>query len=844
MNVRDFKIGWRLLRKEPAYSAVVIGGLAVGVAVCFLLLGMVRHAFQYDQHVQGKDELYMLKQSYNVLGQEHGWSEGISLPARDALLAGGLPVMATFWGSREIDMRTGGQVGGNVQTIRLTTVDADFARMFPLKVLAGDLTAAITRPDALALTEETARRLFGHLDVVGKTIQIGTPEMLGGAPDGAPETPETREMNRHAVSGVVSRAYTVSALLANPPVTTSMPFAALTGTNTATWRREFRRNLTTNWGATWGRVYVKFGRDVRPRAVTETIERKFLDSAVYAHMRKESGMRAPDGHNLLEFKLSKLTDNYLDGDLEDQDGHASRTSLLGLATVAVLILLLAATNYVNLATVRTLRRQREIAVRKVMGASAGRVVRQFLSESVLVCLIATALGLVLAWLALPQFSILTQRDFSGMFSPAAIGVSLLGGLALGLLAGAYPTWSAYKVRPTDALSGRGNNESASGMLLRRVLTVLQFATALGLTGMTLAVAWQTRYASTLNPGFDPRPLMVIHAPERIGSVNGRAFYDALKRLPGVSGVAVAGGAITENVNRMDYHRKGAKGVDLSWVAVSPEYFDVHRIRAVSGRVYSPVLEAGYHSTPVGEPFEPRSVVINVSAARELGFASPEAALDQVIAEGGDDSTPIRIIGVVPDIMHRDAKSANHAELYLLSRGADVFTVRSDDDPQELRSAIEIMWPRFFPNHVLQLNSAQSFFTERYADDLRLAELLGVASAIAIAIAAFGIYVLAAYTVQRRAREIVLRKLYGAGGADIAGLVGREFAALLGAAAVLGLPVAYLATQRYMAGFIERAPVGVWTLLGSLLVAALVVLLSTARHTWGAMRAAPAALLRD
>ncbi|RLM49857.1 hypothetical protein DVK02_17600, partial [Halobellus sp. Atlit-31R] len=155
--------------------------------------------------------------------------------------------------------------------------------------------------------------------------------------------------------------------------------------------------------------------------------------------------------------------------------HGDRKTIFGLAAVGVLILLLAATNYVNLATVRTLRRQREIALRKVLGAGTGAVSRHFLAESVLVCLIATAIGLLLAWLLLPVFSDLVQRRLDRMFTPVSLGFSLLLGVGVGLLAGAYPAWSAIKVRPTAALAGRGNSETVGGLRLRRVLTVLQFA---------------------------------------------------------------------------------------------------------------------------------------------------------------------------------------------------------------------------------------------------------------------------------------------------------------------------------------------------------------------------------
>jgi putative ABC transport system permease protein len=503
--------------------------------------------------------------------------------------------------------------------------------------------------------------------------------------------------------------------------------------------------------------------------------------------------------------------------------------------VAVLILVLAATNYVNLATVRTVRRQREIAVRKVLGAGAGTVSRQFLAESVLVCLIATAIGLLLAWLLLPVFADLVQRRLDLMFTPASLGLALLLGVLLGVLAGAYPTWSALKVRPIAALSGRGNVETAGGLWLRRVLTVLQFATAMGLTGMTLAVAWQTRYASSLDPGFDPAPLLQLRTSGDMRNPKVRAFRDALAHLPGVDGVAEADMPVTVNMNGTALQRDGGASVALNWFNVSPEFFNVYGLTPVAGRLFDPARDKAEDAD---------KVVINASAARKLGFPSAQDAVGKTVREPSTDRGAIQVVGVVPDLRHRSAREPMQATIYNLSPRTGTFTVRSGRQQDEVRREIEALWPRYFPNDVQDVERVAAMFAYGYADDLRLAKLLAASSVIATAIAAFGIYVLAAYSVQRRAREIVLRKLYGAGGAAVGGLVLREFALLVGAGALLGLPVAWLALQNYLAAFTERAPIGAWTILGALLVACVVALGSTLRHLLAAVQIRPALALRE
>jgi len=804
MILRDFRIGWRLLVKEPAYSAVVVLGLAVGFAACFLLLGYVAHSLSYDRHVPQREQVYRLMQKWNTSGASGNWSDATSLRARDAVVASGAPVLASAFITSSIDVRTLGNAGGQVQTIELTVVDPDFRRIFNPPVLAGDLAAALARPDALALSRETAVKLFGSVDAVGKTVQVA------GQP------------------------YQVLAVLEDQPAATTLPYSALAGIGTAIWKPEYRQLVTTNWGSSHGPVYVKLAPGADPQAVLGSVRRAMLSSSFYQRQSPDQ-IASLNGRDMIDFRLGPLPDAYLDPLIKDASStHGDRKTIFGLAAVGVLILVLAATNYVNLATVRTVRRQREIAVRKVLGASTGAVSRHFLAESVLVCLIATAIGLLLAWLLLPVFSDLVQRKLDRMFAPGAIGLSLLLGALVGLLAGAYPAWSAIKVRPTAALAGRGNSETVGGLRLRRILTVLQFATAMGLTGLTLAVAWQTRYASTLDPGFDAAPLLIVRTADDMRSANVRAFRDALARLPGVSGVAVSDAPVTVNFNSTALRREGGTTTEISYHQVSSEFFGVYGLKPVAGRLFDPARD---------RPEDEDKVVINETAARKLGFASSQDAVGKSVVPPRGERT-VQVIGVAPDIRHRSTREPMLAKVYYTGNRTGTFTVRSEHEQEAVQRAIEEMWPRFFPNDVLEVQRMASLYSLSYADDLRLAKLLAASSVIATAIAAFGIYVLAAYSVQRKAREIVLRKLYGAGSSAIGRLVAREFVVLIGIGALFGLPVAFVAVQRYLASFTEQAPIGAWTLAAALLVAGLVALGSTARHAVAAMQIRPAQALRE
>ncbi|WP_075794002.1 ABC transporter permease [Massilia putida] len=802
MNLRDFRIGWRLLVKEPAYSTVVVLGLAIGIAVCFLLLGYVRHSFSYDEHVPERERVVQLQERWNLALLGNGWGSTASLPARDAALASGQPVLASAFLDRGINAR----VGDRVVAFGVALVDPDFEKIFAPRVLAGDLHAALTRPEALALTADTALKVFGRIDAVGRTLQ------------GDRQT------------------YVVAAVVADPPAATTMPYEALAGTNSAILPADQRAFAAGAWGFSPGRVYLKLLPGADAGAVLDALRRGQRASPLVQRDYAQQ-VAALGGRDLIDYRLQPIADVYLAPDLNDiLAPHGNRQGVIGLGAIAVLVLLLAATNYVNLATVRTLARQREIAVRKVLGASAQAVARQFLAESVLVCLLATVLGLLLAWLLLPVFADLVQRRLDGMFDPVPLATTLaLGGL-LGLAAGAYPTWSALRVRATAALAGRGAGETARGLWIRRALTALQFGVAMGLTATTLAVAWQTRYASTLDPGFDTAPLLMFPAANNMRDARTRAFRDAVARLPGVAGVAVSHLPFSVGHNIVTLRRAGGTATDINLYAVGPEFFDVYGVKPVAGRLYSPALDK------FGD--EDR-VVINAAAARQLGFPSPRSAVGQMLTNTAGSDKPKQIVGVAPDLRQRSARDGQQPSVFFLNDRVGGFTVRCSGDVDTVRRAILALWPRYFPNEDLDVVRMSSLISDIfYADDLRLARLLAAASAIATAIAAFGIYVLAAYSVRRREKEIVLRKLYGAGGAAIAQLVAREFAALVGAGGLLGLPFAWLAIQRWLGAFAERAPIGAWTLAAAVLVAGAVALVSTLRHGLAAVRIRPAAALRE
>ena len=785
--IRDLRLAWRLLAREPVYSGVAVLGLAVALAACFLLFGLVRYAWTYNDAIAGADGIVVVKERRNIFPHAT-WGESAPPPMAEKAVAAGLARAATSERSERLRAR----VGERIVQLTVSVVDANYLDFFGVRAIAGDAGAALAKPDALVLARSEAERLFGTADAIGKVLTIaGTP-------------------------------FVVRAVIADLPANTSPAFGALLGkgvhswdppppTAQAAWSRRVRLYLRPAPGV---------GLPMLSAALEDMVARE-RDASLPAELTK----KAPKP--VTSIAVTPLSKVYFDPDLlsGNSEGYSSPAAMTGLGLLGVLILVLAAVNYVNLAAVRTAARRREIAVRKTLGISSAGLAGQFLAESLLVGAGSTMIGAGLAWLTLPLFSELVGRPLASGYGAGAWAIMAAIGLGTALLSGLYPAWLAARVPASVALGGR-SGDTLEGVRLRRVLTVAQFAAAIGLVAASLSVWWQAQYASAADPGFDPAPQLVLALPGEPGSAAAHAFKAELARLPMVEGATAMSEAIgRDGVSIVSNIRMpGGSSVLIEGKAVGANFFEVFRLRPLAGRLFSRKGEEG--------------VVLNERAALALGFASKEAAVGQIV------DGKLRVIGIAPDLRFNNLRQKPGPIIYRQNEDGGVLTVRVRGPLTDARPFIEALWQRHFPNDVPDIESAASVFAQNYADDLRQARLLALASLVATALACFGIYVLASYTIRRRAREFVLRKLHGATPRHIGLLVAREWLGLLGLGALLALAPAWLWTERYLAGYVERAPMGGWPLFIACAGVGLVALAGCARQAVAAMRVSPALALRE
>ncbi len=800
ISMRDFKVGWRQLLAEPGWSAMVLGGLAIGFAVCLLLGGYVRYALSVNHAIPDSSHLYQVTMRYTIPGQSAEWFGNAPVALRSAAVSAGIPAKMTMIMPYSPSLNA----GGLVKKVDGINVDADFPEMFGVSALAGDLKQALARPDGLAITEKMAITLFGTSSVLGRTVLSG------------------------------GRTFTVRAVVPTPSRATTVPYDVIAGFESPLWQDGNKSNTLTNWGSIAGYLVFKPLPGIPATQVMDGLQKLAANTPLRNQL--SPAMLAELGNKpLIMLRSIDLASLYLaKGVTGIRQG--SPLMLLSLAVTAALILLLAMVNYINLATVRTVRRQREIGVRKILGASIKRVAAQFIAESVLVVLMANSLGLLLGWLLAPAFQSLLGVTFDALFDVPALAVYYAVSVLCGVLAGAYPAWLAASVHADQALAGRGDAETVQGLWLRRVLTIVQFSVAMGLSAVTLAIAWQTGFAIRQPSGFEAEHVLVVESG-RAASGNPAvmtSLLERLKHLPGIDSVAASMEAVGRNnwssrsemrVGNHPYH-------SMHWIGVERDFFPAIGVRPVAGRVFNPARDLD----------TAKVAVINRRAVKALGFSSETAILGQTLEGGGEAVT---IIGVVPDLRHHTLRESSKPMVYLLADTSmrNVINIRISGDMATVRSAVEQQWRQAFPDEVFEAKSGTLILSDGYREELRVFKMLSAATVVALLLAAFGIYVLSAYSVQRRAREIVLRKLYGARRGDIARLISCEFVWLLGISAVTGLPVAMLAILNYLSGYVETAPIGGWTLLAALLVSVLVAALSTLRHLRSAMAMRPGDVLR-
>ncbi len=816
----------RNLMRNWLFGAISILGLAVAFAAAILIAQFVRNEFSYDHWLPGYQQVYKIADILTQPGQP-----GEPSDQTNAVIAGAL--RTTFPGAIVTARLAQDGPGvrhwpGDVLTTErgFAWADPDIFKVFPLPVLAGNLDSALQQPDTVVITRNVARKYF-HRDLpVGDTLQIETVEFP--SPGGPPGPPR-----------LVWRAMRVMAVLKDLPSNTNLTTEILASGLTP---HSGLANLGhAGLGMTGTYTFVR----LRPGFSAVDLQRA-LDVAGQpeAKLFARIATGARFAYYPVPLAEAHLTPGQTGKEVKPQ---GSRAVSYGIAGVAALIVLVAAINFVTLMTARAARRALEVGIRKATGARRSDLMAQFIGEALVQVAIAALIALALAELLLLAFGAFVQRGLTldvlhdPWLVPGVTAVALL----VGLLASIYPALVLSSFRPATVLKG-GLVQASGSPLARQALVVVQFAVLVGLIVTTTTIYRQTQFALTKGLGAgDSKLILSIPMP-----CSG-AFPDDARKLPGVAAVGCSSlyALNTPTYSFIDpIHVPGGAMVNFNMAPVDFGFFEVFGVKPTAGRLFS--RDHG----PDGALTDPKSaaapsVVINETAARDLGYADPRSALSRRMTWGnhsgrGPKTYTSEIIGVVPDLPVT-VRAAATPTFYIVAPGQGVVSIRmtGKDLPGTIR-AIESTWKRTdgWSGPMSEIFLAQS----RAALYLELIVQSGtvlVGAGLAILLACLGLFALAAYTTDRRTREIGVRKVMGADTGQVVRLLLWQFTLPVLAAIAVALPIGFLAMTWWLRGFVYHVGLPAWTFGLAALAGVAIAWCTVSYQSFVVARAKPASALR-
>ena len=790
---------WRNIINNGIFSVINIFGLATGLMSCILILLFVRAESGFDTWLKDHNRLARMHTAYSIPGQE---------PFETVRSAGSMMPAIRDYAKNEIE--TGVRFIQFPMTIRhnqeafpeqITMVDGSFFKLFELPFVQGNKASSFAKPMDLVITEAMAIKYFGKTDVVGETLTICC---MNGNTIPLP------------VTGVVK----------------DLPDATHLNTELLVYLQPnlFPENDGTlhTWTSLNVYTYFKFKPDVKLADVQERInywmdnESPLVD--IFANRLGISGQKVTD---LVSQKLMPVADLHLyakehAGNMPDLtpmgDGKMINTFIL----VAGLVLLIACINFMNLATAKASKRAKEVAMRKVLGASRNQVAIQFLAEAVALVFISLIFAVAAVELVLPFYNQILGKELTlNLFDEPGLLLSLLGiTLGVGVAAGIYPALYLSRFLPGHILKSSKSAEPASSVKLRTLLVIFQFATSIVLVIATLVVYGQTVFSNNVDVGYQSDNKLVLdisNAGDNLASLK-----QELLNLPEITSVVYSSESPTqddENNNQFRLLEQAPDGgtneaVLLNYHNMDYGFFEAYHVAPLAGRLFDQaygsdtIKRVEHGATTPGKA----SVIINETALRKFGFTSPEQAIGKTLEAHIRGKQHLTIIGVVPDLYFRSIKFGIRATVYTLNPAR--FRVAnlsfSTSNLPALITKIEQVWKKSVPMQPVNLQFLSEMMAAQYQDEVTTARLFLVYSALAIVVACLGLYGLSAFTVERRTREIGIRKVMGASVADIVRLLIWQFSKPVLLANLIAWPLAAYAMMTWLEAFPYR--ISTWWIL--------------------------------
>jgi putative ABC transport system permease protein len=792
-----FKTAWRNLIKHKTFSIINISGLAIGIAAFLLIISYLHFEYSYDDYDTNRDRLYRVPMEIAEKGATVSKPQtfAFTFPAVAPALKQDFPEIEEAIRFR---MQWGVMKHGANKFVEdglVYYVDPAVFKLFDFTFEKGDPHTALAGLNDAVITKSTAKKYFGDTDPIGQALSWGNED------------------------------YIVKAVIKDIPDNSHLTFHVLFNFSKYIQRTNNFGGETRNawsWADYYTYLLLKPGTDVRA-----------LQAKLPAFAQRHMGDLMKQQGYVVSFNLQPLKDIHLKSKYNYEfPGNGNLVFLKYLGLAAFFILFIAWINYINLSTARALDRAKEVGVRKVIGAGKYQLIRQFLTESLLVNLLAIITGIAIYFWALPSFCRLLA------LSPADLTIPLLPLLAIigtiffsgGLLAGVYPSFILSSYSPLQALkqSVAGSITGSSKNMLRKSLVVIQFFAAIMLIAGAIAYYRQLRYMSTADLGINISQTLVLHQPVSLDSSKANrviSFVSDLEGHPGIQSVSLSSSIPGSEVGGSSYittlhskEQKLCRGYDIDNKFIRDYHLDI-----LAGR--------GFTTDKRGPE---TNVILNQAAVRVLGFTSDDAAIGEKIKDG---QSLYNIIGVLKDF-HQKSLQSNidpivfyPAELYNMSE----FSIRiNTPDQKGMIDFIHRKWAGAFPDSPFSYNFLDDIFDAQYKSDRLFSLVLGLFAVLAIIVASLGLFGLSLYTITKRAKEISIRKVLGATVYQITQLIAKDYLRLILIAALPAIPVAWWVLNDWLNDYAFHISLGWWFVVSPI---ALILAVAMSTVIYHSLRAA-------
>ncbi len=767
------------LLKNKLYSAINIIGLAIGLAACMLIVLYVQNEISYDKHWEKGDRIYRVTTTLDRTGSNpnrmsvNSW---LLLPALKEYLSDDIEA-----GSQTSFVRPTLYIGSTRFQQNIVCVEKDFLGLFKLNILSGNMESVLGSPYRLALSEEVAQRLFGRIDVVGEVVSI---QSEGDNRDDF----QVQAVYRQPKNSVL-----------NLPAITWLPPGVIRGG----WLGPFS---TTDY------ILLREGTD--PARITDRLP-AFTDQYVDISFLEAGPDVRPSER--MSFQLQNIRDIYLHSPFEGNNPDRGNPGVvLAFSTIAFLVLFIGCINFTILSTARATQRSREVAMRKTVGASRSQLIVQFLGESFFLVFLALMLAVALIELLLPVFESLVAKDLDFNYTDPSIWISLLALLIMvSVIGGLYPAFVLSHFRPADTLKANHSIDNQGSIRLRNLLVVFQFGISIALIIATSVIYIQVQYSLNRDPGFNRENLLVVNnLRNREVSPNRITLKQQVEKLPDVINASLSGHQPMQRWGDSTHDfaftlaGDGSGSRSIAMLFVDHDFFQTYQISLLAGRDFDKNrdVSSGFPYQRVSEQKRHSKVVINTSAARTLGFANPEDTIGKTISTISyvGQIHQFSIIGVVADTQFFTLRNEGRGEVYIVSEDrANVLAVRYRGSSQAVLTRVTEIWKSMMGDVPIATNYVDQNMSREFFKEKMQAELLVGFSLLAIIIACLGLYGSTAFSVDRRIKEIGLRKVMGATVKNIVSLLLWQFSKPVLIANIIAWPVAIFAMQRWLERFPYR-----------------------------------------